>query len=55
MATFGLQLPPITQLGTQALSDHVAGLRRGLDASSWDDAAGWPQDTAIDKQRIADQ
>src|SRR5262249_2209723 len=42
-------------LGTDALADRVAALRCGLDASSWDDAASWPQGTAIDKQRIAEQ
>jgi CHAT domain-containing protein len=42
-------------LDTAALSDRVAALRCGLDASSWDDAAGWPRETAIDKQRIAEQ
>jgi CHAT domain-containing protein len=42
-------------LGSRALSDRVAALRCGLDTSNWDDAAGWPQETAIDKQRIAEQ
>jgi CHAT domain-containing protein len=42
-------------LGTRALSDRVAALRCGLDASSWDDAAGWPQETALEKQRIREQ
>src|SRR5262249_3052995 len=42
-------------LGTRGLSDRVAALRCGLDASNWDDAAGWPRETAIDKQRIAEQ
>jgi CHAT domain-containing protein len=42
-------------VGTAALSDRVAALRCGLDASSWEDAAGWPQESAIDKQRIAEQ
>jgi CHAT domain-containing protein/Tfp pilus assembly protein PilF len=42
-------------LGTRALSDRVAALRCGLDASSWDDAEGWPQKTTIDKQRMAEQ
>jgi CHAT domain-containing protein len=42
-------------LGTSALLDRVAALRCGLDASSWEDAAGWPQETAIDKQRVEEQ
>jgi CHAT domain-containing protein len=42
-------------LGTRALSDRVAALRCGLDASNWDDPADWPQETAIDKQRMSEQ
>src|SRR5262249_33296493 len=42
-------------LGTGALADRVASLRCGLDASNWVDATGWPQKTAIDKQRVAEQ
>jgi len=42
-------------LGTVALSERVAALRCGLDASSWVDASAWPQATALDKQRIAEQ
>jgi CHAT domain-containing protein len=42
-------------LGTEALSERVAALRCGLDASSWDDAADWPDSSALDKQRIAEQ
>ena len=42
-------------LGTRALSDRVAALRCGLDASSWADVAGWPDTSALDKQRIAEQ
>jgi hypothetical protein len=42
-------------LGTGALSDRIAALRCGLDASSWDDAASWPHETVLDKQRIAEQ
>jgi hypothetical protein len=42
-------------LGTRALADRVAALRCGLDASGWDDAAGWPQQTAVDKQRRDEQ
>src|SRR5262249_50164035 len=42
-------------LDTAALSDRVTALRCGLDASTWDDATGWPQETTIDKQRIAEQ
>ena len=42
-------------LGTRALSDRVTALRCGLDASSWDDASDWPQETALDKQRITEQ
>jgi len=41
--------------GTSALSERVAALRCGLDASNWVDASGWPQATALDKQRIAEQ
>jgi CHAT domain-containing protein/tetratricopeptide (TPR) repeat protein len=44
-------IPP----GTGALSDRIAALRCGLDTSSWDDSASWPQETALDKQRIAEQ
>src|SRR5262249_12366375 len=42
-------------LGTSALSDWVTTLRCGLDASSWDDASDWPQDTALDRQRSVEQ
>jgi CHAT domain-containing protein/tetratricopeptide (TPR) repeat protein len=42
-------------LGTGALSERVAALRCGLDASSWDDASGWPQETALDKHRMREQ
>jgi CHAT domain-containing protein/tetratricopeptide (TPR) repeat protein len=42
-------------LGTSALSERVAALRCGLDTSSWDDALGWPQVSALDKQRAAEQ
>jgi CHAT domain-containing protein len=42
-------------LGTRALSDRVAALRCGLDASSWEATSEWPQETALDKQRIAEQ
>jgi hypothetical protein len=42
-------------LGTRALSDRIAALRCGLDASSWDNALGWPEETAHDKQRIFEQ
>jgi CHAT domain-containing protein/tetratricopeptide (TPR) repeat protein len=42
-------------LGTRALSDGVASLRCGLDTSNWDDASRWPQETAIEKRRIAEQ
>jgi hypothetical protein len=42
-------------LGTRALSDQVAALRCGLDASNWDDAAGWPHQTALDQDRKRQQ
>jgi CHAT domain-containing protein/phage tail protein X len=42
-------------LGTGALSDRVAALRCGLDASSWQDVAGSPDTSALDKQGIAEQ
>ncbi|HSR81517.1 MAG TPA: CHAT domain-containing tetratricopeptide repeat protein, partial [Hyphomicrobiaceae bacterium] len=42
-------------LGTDALSESVAALRCGLDASSWNNPANWPQESAVDKQRIAEQ
>jgi CHAT domain-containing protein/Tfp pilus assembly protein PilF len=42
-------------LGTGALGERVATLRCGLDASSWDDTSEWPQETALDKQRIGEQ
>jgi CHAT domain-containing protein len=42
-------------LGTRALSDRVAALRCGLDASSWDETTYWPHQTALDKQRIHEQ
>jgi CHAT domain-containing protein len=42
-------------LGTIALWNRVAALRCGLDASSWDDGSGWPQETALDQQHIREQ
>jgi CHAT domain-containing protein len=42
-------------LGTRALSDRVAALRCGLDASNWEDSVAWPQKTAIEKRRVAEQ
>ena len=42
-------------LGIRSLSDRVAALRCGLDRSSWDSASEWPEETALEKQRIAEQ
>ena len=42
-------------LGTRALADQVAALRCGLDASNWDDARTWRQETATEKQRVLEQ
>jgi hypothetical protein len=42
-------------LGTRALWDRVSALRCGLDASSWDNAWGWPETSELDKQRVREQ
>jgi CHAT domain-containing protein/tetratricopeptide (TPR) repeat protein len=47
--------------GTRSLSDRVAALRCGLDASSWndpmrwDERPDWPQETALDQERAHQQ
>ena len=42
-------------LGTKALSERVAALRCGLDASSWLDGSGWSQETALQRERTREQ
>src|SRR5262249_3408805 len=42
-------------LGSEALSDRVAALRCGLDASSWTSTAGWPNQSDLEKVRIHEQ
>jgi hypothetical protein len=44
-----------SELGTTALTERVAALRCGLDASSWDDASTWPQQTALDQESVREQ
>src|SRR5262249_39923656 len=41
--------------GTRPLSDRIAALRCGLDASSWQNSSGWPDQSALDAQRISEQ
>jgi hypothetical protein len=50
----GHQSPPFVPSSSERLR-RAAALRWGLDASSWDDAVGWPNATDLDKQRIAEQ
>jgi CHAT domain-containing protein/Tfp pilus assembly protein PilF len=42
-------------LGTRALSEQVAALRCGLDASNWDDARTRRPETADEKRRVLEQ
>jgi tetratricopeptide (TPR) repeat protein/CHAT domain-containing protein len=44
-----------SELGTKALSEHVAALRCGLDATFWDDATDWPKTTEEQVQQRARQ
>jgi CHAT domain-containing protein len=44
-----------SEFGTKALTEHVAALRCGLDASSWDDTSTWPQQTALDQESVREQ
>jgi pimeloyl-ACP methyl ester carboxylesterase len=50
----GIKAPPFVPSSSERLR-RAAALRCGLDASSWDDAVGWPNATDLDKQRIAEQ
>ena len=42
-------------LGTRALSERVSALRCGLDTSNWDETAGWPEETALDREHVREQ